>query len=69
MVNTALIYGILIEISVGLIASYVWWLGVGLSSRPVASPHFFVPAFCFFVLLLTYDEVRKVLLRRGIDKS
>jgi hypothetical protein len=68
-VNNVLTFGLLLETAIGLVLSYVWWIGIGLNTRPVACPHFFVPGFAFFCMLLVYDEVRKILVRRGIDKS
>jgi hypothetical protein len=35
----------------------------------IASSHFCIPAMAFFSIMLFYDEVRKVYLREGIDKS
>lgn len=69
MVNIAIWVGLAIETSFGLIISYVWWIGIGLGTRPLACAHFIVPAFMYFSVILFYDETRKVLLRKGFDKS
>jgi hypothetical protein len=58
-----------IETAIGIICSYVYWIGIGINTRPVAQPHFIVPAFSYFTLILLYDETRKYFLRKGIDKS
>lgn len=68
-VNQMLTFGIFVEVAIGVITSYVYWIGIGIGTRPVAQPHFMVPAFTYFFLILLYDEVRKVFLRRGIHKE
>ena len=35
----------------------------------IAFPHFMVPAITWFCLILFYDEVRKIHVRRGIRKD
>lgn len=47
---------------------YLPFLNVGLFTRPIAFPHFMVPAGSFHVLQITYDELRKILIRRGMIK-
>jgi hypothetical protein len=45
---------------------YIPFFNVGLFTRPIAFPHFMVPAGSFHVLQITFDEFRKVLIRRGM---
>jgi len=47
---------------------YVPFLNVGLFTRPIAFPHFMVPAGSFYCLQVAYDEFRKLLIRRGMVK-
>ena len=58
-----LTFGIFVETAIALITSYVYWIGIGIGTRPIASPHFMVPTMCFFFIILLYDETRKVYLR------
>lgn len=65
MSNIAMLF----ETALVLIISYIEPLEIGLGSRAVACAHFAVPCFSFFGILFFYDEVRKIYLRKGIDKS
>jgi hypothetical protein len=57
------------ECALILIISYVRPFEVGLGTRAVASPHFMVPSFSYFLLYFFWDEIRKILLRSGTDNS
>lgn len=48
---------------------YVPWIGIVLGSRMIAFPHFMVPSLVWFRIILLYDEVRKMFIRRGIRKD
>ena len=48
---------------------YVPWIGIVLGSRMIAFPHFMVPSLLWFTIILLYDEVRKMFIRRGIRKD
>jgi hypothetical protein len=65
MVNHVLHLGIAIETILGIVTSYVYWIGIGIFTRPVAQPHFMVPAFSYFCIIVYYDECRKYFLREG----
>ena len=65
MANIALFF----ETALVALISYVQPFEVGLGTRAVACPHFGIPNFTYFALLFFYDEVRKIYLRKGIDKS
>ena len=69
MVNQNLHVGLAVETAFGIISSYIWWIGIGLGTRPIACPHFLVPAFSYFCLILFYDETRKVFLRNGVVRG
>ena len=60
--------GMGIETSCGIITSYVYQIGIGIYTRMVAPTHFIVPAMAYFTIILFYDEVRKVFLRKGITR-
>jgi hypothetical protein len=51
-----------------VITSYVVQIGIGIFTRAVPSQHFIVPSMAYFGIILFYDEVRKVFVRRGIQK-
>ena len=61
-------FGIFIETSVGLITTYIYQIGIGIFTRMIAPAHFIVPSMAYFTIILFYDEVRKVFLRRGIKR-
>jgi len=65
MANSSLIF----ETALVALISYVQPFEVGLGTRAVASPHFAIPAFSFFALIFFYDEVRKIFIRKGIEKT
>lgn len=67
--NHMLTFGIFIEVAIGVICSYIYWIGIGIGTRPIACPHFMIPSFTFFFLILLYDETRKVFVRHGFDRS
>lgn len=47
--------------------SFPWFpLNGGLGTRQIAFPHFGCPSFSFFMLIIFYDETRKVWLRKGM---
>jgi sodium/potassium-transporting ATPase subunit alpha len=62
-------FGLIFETVLVAVLCYVPWLNISLGTRMLASPHFGVPSFPFFVVILFYDEGRKSLLRSGIDKE
>lgn len=53
----------------GLLLCYATPIAEAVGARPVACAHFAVPSMTFFTIILFYDEVRKFLVRSGIDKS
>jgi hypothetical protein len=65
MRNNMNIFGLFFETALVAFLSYVEPLCVGLGTRHVASPHFAIPAFSFFVFEIFCDETRKNLVRSG----
>ncbi len=57
------------ETALVILISYVEPFEVGLGTRAVACAHFAVPCFVYFAIVFFYDEVRKIYVRKGIDKS
>ena len=50
--------------------SFPWFpLNGGLGTRQIAFPHFGCPSFSFFMIIVFYDETRKVFLRQGMKFS
>ena len=60
-------FGLFFETGLACILCYVPFLQLPLGTRPLRFFHFMVPSVPFFVVILTYDEIRKYLLRKGID--
>lgn len=69
MVNNRAIFGLFFETTLVAILCYVPFLNVPLGTRQIAIPHFAVPSFSFFVIIMTYDELRKIFLRDGTKVS
>ena len=44
---------------------YFKWINGMFGTRMIAFPHFAVPAFSFFMLIIVYDELRRLLIRMG----
>jgi len=62
MRNHMLNFGLLFETVLGMALCYIGPLNVALLTRPIAFEHW-LPALPFSVLILSYDEVRKFLMR------
>jgi hypothetical protein len=69
MGNTQSNIALLFETGLIILISYVEPFEVGLGTRAVACTHFAVPSMSFFGIFFFYDEVRKIYLRKGIDRS
>lgn len=69
MTNSVQYQGFLCELAVAFIICYAKPFEIGLGGRQLASPHFGIPAMSFFMIMIFYDEARKVLVRQGIDTS
>ena len=65
MVNHHLSFSLITEIVVGALLSYVYFLNVAFNTRAIPPAYFAVPAFQNFVKILFYDEMRKILVRKG----
>jgi len=69
MVNGHMIFGLFFETVLTAILSYIPFLNLVLGTRAVAFPHFGIPSFSFFVVILSYDEVRKIYVRDGMKRE
>jgi len=58
-------FALIVEMAVGALLSYVYFLNVAFNTRAIPPAYFAVPALCNFVKILFYDEMRKILVRRG----
>lgn len=61
--------GLFTETALIILISYIKPLQIGLGTRAVAAPHFAIPAFSFCVVLFLYDELKKIILRKGLKKN
>ena len=62
-------FGLFFETALIAFIVYIPWIGQILGTRMIACPHFMVPSFAWFAIILFYDEVRKVHVRRGMRKD
>jgi len=69
MVNRKANWALLFETGLVAFLAYCPGLQFPLGTRAVAFPHFAVPSFSFFCVIMAYDELRKIFLRGGIRKS
>ena len=67
--NGAANFGLFTEVVLIIVISYVRPFEIGLGTRAVASPHFMVPTFSYYLLYFLWDEVRKIYVRAGTDRS
>jgi len=69
MINMHANFGLFFETSLVALLCYVWFWNKALGTRQIAFPHFAVPSFSFFCVIMAYDELRKIFLRKGMVKS
>ena len=65
MVNGTQNFGLVFETVLILLIVYVPFLNIPLASRQLAFPHLGVIVFPWFVLMVFYDEIRKIYIRAG----
>lgn len=63
--NVALVFETVLVIGL----CYIPFLNTVLGTRMIAFPHFAVPSMSFFMVIIFYDETRKVFLRKGMTHS
>ena len=69
MINMQSNFGLFFETALVAAFSYIPFLNGPLGTRMIAFPHFAVPSMSFFMIILFYDETRKVFLRKGMVVS
>jgi len=69
MSNWDMNFGLFFETALVSAIIYVPFLNIAFETRPLASPHMFIPAFSFTCFMFFYDEVRKIFVRLGIKKN
>jgi hypothetical protein len=69
MVNNQANFGLFFETALIVLIVYIPWIGNILGTRMLAFPHFMVPGLVWFTVIVFYDEVRKIHVRRGIRKD
>jgi sodium/potassium-transporting ATPase subunit alpha len=69
MINKFGNFGLFFETALVALLSYVPAFNIALGTRSMASPHFALPSFSFFVAIFYYDEMRKILVRNGMVKN
>jgi hypothetical protein len=69
MVNMHANAGLIFETVLVAFLAYLPFLNEPLGTRQIAFPHFAVPSFSFFAVIMAYDELRKIYLRGGMTKS
>jgi len=62
-------HALLSETLLCLFLCYFKWINAGLGTRMIAFPHFAIPSVSFFMIIIFYDETRKVFLRKGMEFS
>ena len=69
MINNNANFALFFETALVAILCYVPFLNSVLGTRMIAFPHFAVPSVSFFMVIIFYDETRKVFLRLGMKYS
>lgn len=69
MINNQANFGLFFETALIVIIVYIPWIGNILGTRMLAFPHFMVPGLIWFTIIVFFDEVRKIHVRRGIRKD
>jgi len=69
MVNINMNCALFSETALVAFLCYFKWINEGLGTRMIAFPHFAIPSMSFFMIIIFYDETRKVYLRKGMVPS
>ena len=69
MINKNANWALVFETVLVAVLCYVPPINTLLGTRMIAFPHFAVPSMAFFMIIIFYDETRKVFLRLGMGKS
>jgi hypothetical protein len=66
MLNNNSNFALFFETALVALLSYFWVLNLVLGTRMIAFPHFAIPSFSCFAVIMFYDECRKIFVRRGM---
>jgi hypothetical protein len=69
MINMMGNFGLFSEFTLVCFLCYVRPLNNPIGTRQIASPHFAVPSFSFYIAIFFYDELRKIYVRRGMVRE
>jgi len=69
LINKYSNFGLFFETTLVALLCYIPFLNLVLGTRQIAFPHFAVPSFSFFAVIMSYDELRKIYLRNGMKPS
>jgi hypothetical protein len=69
MINNQANFGLFFETALLVFLIYIPWVGNFFGTRMLAFPHFMVPSLVWFTVIVLFDEVRKIHVRRGIRKD
>ena len=67
--NKWILFGMFTEGLLAVIVTYVPYINIAILTRMIPPQHFMVPAMPFAILHYTYDECRKLYVRRGLSKQ
>jgi hypothetical protein len=62
-------FGLFFETALVAILLYVPLLNRILFTRSIPLPHFAIPSFSFFAVIMMYDEMRKLMVRLGMRRN
>lgn len=69
MINWNSNFALFFETALVALLSYFWLCNLLLGTRMIAFPHFAIPSFSYFAIIMFYDECRKAYLRDGMKLS
>jgi len=62
-------FGLFFETALVAFLLYVPFCNKVLFTRAIPIPHFALPSFSFYAVIIIYDEMRKLLVRLGMKKN
>ena len=69
MINGVGNFGLFFEFALVATFLYIPFINIALTTRQIAFPHFAVPSMSFYIAIFFYDELRKIMLRKGLVKD
>jgi len=59
----------MLEFLLAVLLVYVEAIQFAINTRPISIPHFMIPGVSYAILILFYDETRKLYVRRGMVRT